>query len=357
MHPVGLSRWAASPSWCPRPAVTADMLEVVRTEYDVEWEGEPVDIGGSSNLNLYLRSAGDGHVLRVHRAWVAPARLEAIQSVRADLVRRALPFTEAARTRSGSHWIWVGEHLAEVEPYLAGHDMEGWQHLMVGMRTLAIVHTELGQILAPPPATAAPAANHVGAHWARLAAARASAIIRSWIGSPADEAMAVSVEGLARELWEAEAEYAGQLVHQLVHGDFWDNNVKFRGDEVIGILDLDFMEERPRMDDLALTLYYAYPTLVSERGNEGAMDALADLVGSYASKADPALQSPELLALPFAIARMALHFTRHLALRENEQEQREVVEAAAPDLDWARAMVRDSASWQQAFSSAAGAQP
>ena len=70
---------------------------------------------------------------------------------------------------------------------------------------------------------------------------------------------------------------------QLVHGDFWDNNVKFSGDDVAGILDLDFMEERPRIDDLALTLYYAHASLLGTHGEAGVFQAMAELVGAYAS--------------------------------------------------------------------------
>lgn len=154
---------------------------------------------------------------------------------------------------------------------------------------------------------------------------------------------------LAEELWAAEAPVAADMVVQLVHGDFWDNNVKFAGDEVIAILDFDFMEARPRIDDLALTLYYAYPSLLADRGDEAAREALATLVRSYVSAAQVPLGRSEVSGLPYAIARTALHFTRHLALRANEREQREVVDAAAPDLHWALTMVRDADAWREAF--------
>jgi Ser/Thr protein kinase RdoA (MazF antagonist) len=37
---------------------------------------------------------------------------------------------------------------------------------------------------------------------------------------------------------------------QLVHGDFWDDNVLFAGDEVVLVTDFDFLGLRPPVGDL-----------------------------------------------------------------------------------------------------------
>jgi len=346
--PVGLSRWSSSPSWCPRPVASVSLFEAVRAAYELDWDGEPVDIGGSSNLNLHVPDRGNGHVLRVHRAWVSPARLDAVQSVRSLLAHRGLPFVEPLPARSGARFITVGSSLAEVERFVVGDDMDHWRTLMLAMPVLARIHSELRTVHNEVAALAA-TANHVDARTARTAAARGAAIIRSWARSVEHEAIASSTEQLAEDLWHAEAALVDRLDRQLVHGDFWDNNVKFRGDDVIAVLDLDFMEARPRIDDLALTLYYAYPSLVATRGEDGVIAGCGEIVKAYALAADPPLEPIELQALPLAIARSALHFTRHLALRANQHEQREVVAAAAGDLDWALAIVRNASRWQEAL--------
>jgi Ser/Thr protein kinase RdoA (MazF antagonist) len=176
--PVGLSRWSSSPSWCPRPVASIGLLEAVHAAYELDWEGDPVDIGGSSNLNLHLPDTGYGHVLRVHRAWVSPPRLEAVQSVRTLLARRGLPFVEPVPTKSGARFITVGMHLAEVERCVVGEDMDQWRTLMLGMPVLARIHSEL-RAVHNQAASVAPVANHVDARTARIAAARGAAIIRS----------------------------------------------------------------------------------------------------------------------------------------------------------------------------------
>lgn len=96
--------------------------------------------------------------------------------------------------------------------------------------------------------------------------------------------------------------------------DFWDHNVLFDGDRMVAILDLDFMEERPPIDDLALVLYYAYPPAAPPETG-GAQAPLAALVRAYSEAAEPPLTSAERSALPLAIAPTRLRFTRHMALR------------------------------------------
>jgi Ser/Thr protein kinase RdoA (MazF antagonist)/ribosomal protein S18 acetylase RimI-like enzyme len=341
--------WAASPSWCPRPGVDPDLLAAVRREYRLDWDGEPADLGGSSNLNLHLPTGGEGLVLRVHRAWVTPARLDALQSIRLGLIARGLPFVEPLAIRSGRRWLRIGEHLAEVERYVAGEDMDGAERLLTGMRLLARVHNELGHIHAGSAAGAAPAANHVSADAVRLFALRTAGIIKGWARTPHEEAIASAVDTLAEGVWAGEEPFRDRLAPQLVHGDFWDNNVRFREARPVAVLDLEFMEERPRIDDLALTLYYAFPSLRWRHGADGALERLAALVRAYSAAAEPALTQVELRALPLAVARTCLHFTRHLALRATEEEQRVVMDANVDELDWGLAVVRATPRWQEAF--------
>jgi homoserine kinase type II len=184
-----------------------------------------------------------------------------------------------------------------------------------------------------PAALVAPAANHVSADAVEACAASAATIVSSW----RDASGATSIQELAVAVAAGEAPYS-DMPRQLLHGDFWDNNVLFRDGRVVAVLDLDFMEVGPRIDDLALVLYYAGP---------GA--DLPSLVRAYAAGADPALSRSERLALPFAIARTCLHFTRHLTLRIAELEQREVLEANRAELAWGLQIARDARRWQEAF--------
>src|SRR5215510_16344284 len=78
-RPATPSPWAASPRRWPRPRLTPGILTAVQDRYQLSWQGEPVDLGGSSNLNVHLPGDSGGYVLRVHRSWVSGPRLTVVQ--------------------------------------------------------------------------------------------------------------------------------------------------------------------------------------------------------------------------------------------------------------------------------------
>jgi hypothetical protein len=117
--------------------------------------------------------------------------------------------------------------------------------------------------------------------------------------------MAGEAERLAGLVAAGEADLAAGLPRQLVHGDFWDDNVFFRGQEPVFVADFSFMADRARIDDLALTLYYTDTELgLADAGDRIA--ALRPLVQAYQSGLDKPLTDAERGALPWAIARQPL---------------------------------------------------
>jgi hypothetical protein len=77
-----------------RPMKSPELIDTIVRAYNLTPNGDPIDLGGSSNLNLLFSEGDLGYVARVYRAWVTPVRLEAIQSVRATLRAAGLPFTQ-----------------------------------------------------------------------------------------------------------------------------------------------------------------------------------------------------------------------------------------------------------------------
>jgi Ser/Thr protein kinase RdoA (MazF antagonist) len=74
---------------------------------------------------------------------------------------------------------------------------------------------------------------------------------------------------------------------QLVHGDFWDGNVYVRAEKLVAVADLDFMGNRPRVDDLALTLYFTDEEMQlahdADRPAEERIATLRPIVRAYAA--------------------------------------------------------------------------
>ena len=87
--------------------------------------------------------------------------------------------------------------------------------------------------------------------------------VRQWADSPGTLPLAVAAEELARLIDHTERSLPS-FPRQLVHGDYWDNNVLFRAGRIVLVADLDFMGERARIDDLALTLYYTNSTFADD---------------------------------------------------------------------------------------------
>jgi len=277
----------------PRPALTRGLLAFVAERYGLRVDS-PRDLGGSFNLNVLV----DGHVLRVYGPWVSGERLQALQRIRRTLRARGVPIPEVRPARDGAPLCAFGDCVLEVERYIAGVPMASWAQLRTGMRALGRLHSLMADldVEAPPPI-----ANHLPQELALAATLDAAAVIRAWGPAAQEKRYAESAEALARLLPVA------PLPRQLVHGDFWDNNVLFRGAELAAVLDFDFAGVRPRVDDLALPLY-----CVLEDG--GQLADVRSLVDAYDEGCSTPLSKDERRALPFAMARMPLSFLQYLVL-------------------------------------------
>jgi Ser/Thr protein kinase RdoA (MazF antagonist) len=335
-----------------RPVPTARLLKHLQFRYGLEWAGAPVDLGGSSSLNLRLRDARAGDVVvRIHRPWLEPARLTAIQAVRSALRKAELPFAETIPAIDGSLWTAFDEQLVEVERYVEGEEMNSWSRLLTGMRMLGRVHDALADVQAGPAARTSPTANQIEAAETLPLARRAASVVRSWARTGGEWVVAAKTEALAEELETAWLPVRGLLPRQLVHGDFWDNNVLFHADSIVLILDLDFMGERDRIDDIVLILYYVTSgsTLPRHASAHERQRRLRELLNAYDSGLSACLTATERAAIPLALARVVLGYTRHLLQRAQETDQREVLAAWSVDLDWSLEIVRDLGRWQGVF--------
>jgi homoserine kinase type II len=159
----------------------------------------------------------------------------------------------------------------------------------------------------------------------------------------ADEVrLATSADELAHRLSAADCDRYRALPRQLVHGDFWDNNVLFRDGGVVLVTDFDFMGERARVDDLALTLYFASLAFGSER--------LADLIGAYDRGLDRPLTRDERDALPLALARQPLWSVGGwIATLDDEDAARRHAAGMNASVDWGLAILGGLERWQARF--------
>jgi Ser/Thr protein kinase RdoA (MazF antagonist) len=334
-----------------RAVPTDGLLSALDDAYGIRPEGPPADLGGSSNLNLLVRQGRDRWVIRVYRPHVTAARLTAIHAVRHHLDVAGVPCGGLQTARDGSDWIAVGDRLVEVERYIdRDSDMNSWTNLQLGMPVLARIHDELRMMAPSTAASRAQFANYLSAAEALDATQRGTRRIRSWDPSPRELELAELAEQLAHEVAAIELATGGALPVQLVHGDFWDNNVFIRRGAVVFIADFDFMGVRPRTDDLALTLFFACMQYRERATPDELLRGVARLVSVYEEACASPLTESERAALPAAIARQPLwSIGGWVALLDGEETARRHAAGCFEEVRWALSVVRDLSRWQAAF--------
>lgn len=246
--------------------------------------GALVDLGGASNLNVLVLDGARRLVARVYRPSVSAPRLGDLQHVRRRLAARGFPCLVPIAASDGSAWTTVGGRLVEVEEYV-DHDahMKTWQRVETGLRVLGGMHEVLSSIAGSPDGRAPRFVNHIAPEDVEEATARGAARIRSWSPTAEEARLADAAEELAQTISDQQKSGYAELPRQLVHGDFWDDNVLYRGGDIVLVHDFDHMSERARIDDLALTLYYLSSEPSADLERDGLRLLLRRLVDAYDS--------------------------------------------------------------------------
>ena len=332
-----------------RGVASPRLFAALRDQYGIPAGAARQDLGGSSNLNLLLSDGARHYVVRVYRPWVTEARLTDMQLARRRLAQAGVPCAPPIPTRAGASWIRVDERFVEVEPYVE-HDakMDSWPRLEAGLPVLGRIHSLLRPLAVSAAGRNAPAANYIAPQDVLAGTRRGIARIRQWAPSPGELQLAAAAEELAQLVAQAQRGVEA-LPGQLVHGDYWDNNVLFRAGRIVFVGDLDFMGERTRIDDLALTLYYTNSTFADDPVSDARIHRLRALAAAYDAGADEPLTGAERAAIPVALARTPLAFIAMIAAVDSEAGARRLAAEMAADIAWALVIMRDLDRWQSAF--------
>jgi len=275
---------------------------------------------------LTVRLPACGAALHVSRPEVGPERVAALQTARSRLAACALPVVELLPSSAGATWGTVDGRVVEVERWME-HDgrMNTWSRLRSGAALLANVHDAWLGLDLGASAEACTWANWIAPEEVLAACTQAGRRLSSWdLGELAGDV--VRLAELTSDHYDVPT--------QVVHGDFWDNNIYVRGEQLIAVTDFDFLGRRPRIDDLALLLYFAdeqpYFTGARPRSAHTRRSELAPLVHAYADSLATPLTTAETLALPYSLARQPLWVFGKWLLTE-------------PDVEWARREALDCA--------------
>jgi Ser/Thr protein kinase RdoA (MazF antagonist) len=327
------------------------LFGALRDHWGLGGFAEAVDLGGSSSLNLLVDGADGRYVARVHRPHVTPGRLGAVHQARQTLLAGGVPCPPPVPTRQGAQWVALEGRLIEVEAYV-DHDavMDSWQRLEAGLGLLAQVHNRLRGLEVGEEGRRPRFTNHLAPVDLLASVRQGVERIRGWEPTPAERRLADLSEELAEVVAQAEAGLVARPPRQLVHGDFWDNNVGFHGGRPVLVADFDFMGERARIDDLALTLHCARSDLGTEGGPGEERARLGRLAARYDAGLDRPLSATERAALPVAMARQPLSSIGGWVARLDDQAAaRRHAASTGPELAAARQLMTELGRWQHAF--------
>jgi Ser/Thr protein kinase RdoA (MazF antagonist) len=327
------------------------LRRTLRDHWGLGQSAEAVDLGGSSSLNLLVGDADRRYVVRVHRPHVTPGRLGAVHHARNALRAGGVPCAPPVPTLQGAAWVSFEGRLVEVEAYV-DHDavMDSWQRVQAAMALLATTHDLLRHLEVGEEGRRPRFANHLAPADVAASVRRGVERIRGWGPTPAERRLAAVAEELAELVAQAEAGLADRLPRQPVHGDFWDDNVLFHRGRPVLLADFDFMGERARIDDLALTLHCARCDLGAEGGPVEELARLRRLVAGYDAGLDLPLSAAERAALPVAMARQPLSSVGGWVARLDDQAAaRRHAASVGPELAAARRIMAELGRWQDAF--------
>jgi Ser/Thr protein kinase RdoA (MazF antagonist) len=333
------------------PTDPPELLEHVREAYPVGGVELTMDLGGSRNHSVLVTTGSGMLVVRVYRAGASLDRLASIQQVRRTLRARGIPASLTLRTRSGELWSRHEGQILEVEDYVEhSSQLDTWSRLEVALPLLGRIHNALRTLSPSPASKKSPHVNYLSTSEVQEWTPRAVKRIESWSLQSDQVELVRSAEFLSRRLHEIDGPFRGQLPVQLVHGNFWGSSVLFRSGKVVLVTDWEFMAERPRVEDLALTLYFASSTLAKDPSSDRTLRRLRGLVDTYDAQLDEHLTALERRALPLAIARAPLTVMQYIAQSERTEETQHLLQEMRADLTWAAAIVADTDHWQQGFS-------
>lgn len=260
-------------------------------------------LGGSTGLNLLAEGPFGRQVVRIHRAHVSQSRVHALQEAREVAFAAGIPVARAVAGRNAERCVVVDGLAVEVEGFI---DSDGWMstfdHIRVALPVLARLHDALADADLPEAGDDLKFANYLSSAEALSKTGQGAIRLRrlsSRLGPLADLA-----ESLAEAVTAAEADN-GPLPSQWCHGDFWDNNVLFRSGHVVLVADFGFMNRRPRVDDLALSLYFTWWQL-TVAGEPNPKELIADLIAAYETGTTRPLSEQERRAIPLVLARQPL---------------------------------------------------
>lgn len=288
-----------------------------------------VPFEGAVNAAARIATSGGDVVVRVHRPWTTPQRLQAVHAVQDRIRELGIPVPHVLPATDGRTWSVIPGDSATGPPRAYGRLVEVSEYIPSdpdrysrarAERTLGVLPA-LHAALATIDLATLPEPDYCAFADAPLARAMldetdgAFAHLRGHGGFEAAMDVRHRTRALVERIAGCRERDPLDLPRQIVHGDVKYGNVLTLGLDVVldvvGVIDFDFMAVRTRIFDLAYALYHCL-TLLRTEGDGGGPNEdehawLVRRVAAYAARTHLPLTDGELARLPHEMALVGLY--------------------------------------------------
>ncbi len=301
-------------------------LDAVLDHYDLGRLRETEkDQRGTVNTSYVIDLQKDGvparYFLRRYKAGIRPEEIVFEHALIDHLTARGkCPVARVHRTRAGASFLQLevaGRAYYAIFDYLPGEDRYTWvnprctaRELIGAGALLAQLHSDVAALKAPGRRAEAKIADllpMIGEAWAECLArpeqnaftryaARSDSLVR--------RSLAETKSALARAM--------GGLPEVIIHSDYHPGNLRFLGEEISGLVDLDWAKVDLRTFDVALAVWYFCVSWQGSADGRLRLGAAGSFLNAYQTRLMrmaeiPPMSRAELSALPHLLAASNLY--------------------------------------------------
>ncbi len=239
---------------------------------------EPIDT--QCNTTEPFRTGQGTFLLRARHGEEYVERLEFLHSVIDSLVTVNFPCPPVVRSRKGKSWTVWGERLVEVHVFVP-HDHgvhRDWGRMNAAASALGDLHATLakcmkGRAVVPPEMR-----NDISPRQCmQLLQEIMLEVLQQRHTHPDGERayeICRDIEASLNIMLRDYERVIGRVPWMVVHGDYHFWNILYRADQIAGIVDYDFLQERERMFDVAYALQSVISYLRQTHSGRGGYESL-----------------------------------------------------------------------------------
>ncbi len=199
-------------------------------------------------------------MLRARHGEEFAERVEYLHYLIDHLRAAGFPTAPVIRSRKGKSWTLWGERIVEVHGFIP-HDPgihRDWRRMNAAASELADLHRLLTHAAAVTTPVSPEMRNDVTPRQCWVMLEDGERLVNQMAGADPRCGGALSVLAGAKRLLEPlipnYQRIIGRLPWMMVHGDYHFWNVLYRADQIVGVVDYDFVQERERLFDIAYAM-------------------------------------------------------------------------------------------------------